>query len=103
MDVAVLPSIGPETFGRVLAEAQACAVPVLGSALGGIPEALSDGVTGRLLPPGDVPAWSAALRELAADAALRARMGRAGRELAEREFAAERVAERFAELLRTLR
>jgi glycosyltransferase involved in cell wall biosynthesis len=103
MDVAVLPSIGPETFGRVLAEAQACGVPVLGSALGGIPEALDDGVTGRLLPPGDVAAWAAAIAELAADRALRERMGRAGRAFVEKRFAADRIAARFEELLAGLR
>jgi len=103
MDVCTLPSIGPETFGRVLAEAQACGVPVLGSALGGIPEAMRDGVTGRLLPPADVPAWTAAIRALAADAELRARMGREGRAFVEREFAAPRVTERFVEQLRAWR
>ena len=103
MDVAVLPSIGPETFGRVLAEAEACGVPVLGSAVGGIPEALDDGVTGRLLPPGDVAAWTAALRELTADPALRERMGTAGRAFVERRFDTAHVAARFEAMLRALR
>jgi glycosyltransferase involved in cell wall biosynthesis len=102
MDVAVLPSIGPETFGRVLAEAQACGVPVLGSALGGIPEALDDGVTGRLLPPGDAAAWAAAIGELAGDPGLRERMGRAGRAFVERRFASGRIAEQFEQILRSL-
>ena len=103
MDVAVLPSIGPETFGRVLAEAEACGVAVLGSSLGGIPEALDDGVTGRLLPPGDVAAWTAALRELVADRALRERMGRAGRALVESRFDSVHIAARFEATLRALR
>jgi glycosyltransferase involved in cell wall biosynthesis len=102
MDVVTLPSIGPETFGRVLVEAQACGVPVLGSRLGGIPETMEDGVSGELLPPGDVAAWAAAIERLAVDGCLREHMGRAGRALAERRFAAPRIAEEFERLLGSL-
>src|SRR6185503_11207643 len=64
MDMLALPSEGAETFGRVLVEAQACGLPVLGARNRGIPEALADGVTGRLLPPGDILSWAAAIGEL---------------------------------------
>jgi len=42
-----------EVFGTVLIEAQACAVPVIATAVGGIPETMADGRTGYLVPPGD--------------------------------------------------
>jgi glycosyltransferase involved in cell wall biosynthesis len=67
MDILALPSEGSEAFGRVLIEAQACGIPVLGAANGGIPEALVNGHTGRVLPPGNVAVWAAAITELVAD------------------------------------
>jgi glycosyltransferase involved in cell wall biosynthesis len=78
MDVLALPSIEPDTFGRVCLEAQACATPVLGAAMGGIPESFADGTTGLLLPPGDSAAWSAALLRLVRDPALRRQLAAAG-------------------------
>jgi glycosyltransferase involved in cell wall biosynthesis len=99
MDILALPSIGPETFGRVLVEAQACGVPVLGSRNGGISEAMEDGVTGWLLPPGDVAAWTAALRRLCDDAPLRQRMGGACRAFAVARFDAAPIAAAFTAML----
>jgi glycosyltransferase involved in cell wall biosynthesis len=51
--VLVLPSECYEGFGRVIIEAYACGVPVVASNIGGIPEIVEDGVTGRLFVPGD--------------------------------------------------
>jgi glycosyltransferase involved in cell wall biosynthesis len=100
MDMFALPSIGTETFGRVCVEAEACGVPALGSRLGGIPEAIQDGVTGRLLPPGDVAAWRDAILELARDDALRKKMGEAGPAFVAANFGATAVARAFEDLLR---
>lgn len=86
MDVLALPSTGRESFGRVLAEAESCEIPVLGSAIGGIPMALEDGVSGLLVPAGDVEAWAAAIRRLADEPATRATMGRAGRAFVQSRF-----------------
>ena len=99
MDVLAFPPIRRESFGRVSAEAQACALPVVASAVGGIPETLRDGVSGTLVPPGDVPAWTEALTTLAIDADLRARMGAAGRAQACERFASARIAEEFGRIL----
>jgi glycosyltransferase involved in cell wall biosynthesis len=99
MDLLALPSVGPETFGRVMVEAQACGVPALGSRIGGIPETVEDGVTGLLLPPGDAAAWAGAVLRLAADDPVRHRMGRVGRAFVERVFRADTVAEEFGRLL----
>jgi len=51
--VLVLPSECYEGFGRVIVEAYACGVPIVASNIGGIPEIVEDGVTGRLFVPGD--------------------------------------------------
>ncbi len=54
-DLLVLPSCDrAEGFGMVLIEAQACGTPVIGTDVGGIPFAVDDGVTGLIVPPGDV-------------------------------------------------
>jgi glycosyltransferase involved in cell wall biosynthesis len=97
MDVLALPSEGSETFGRVLVEAQACGIPVLGAANGGIPEALANGDTGRVLPPGDVAAWSQAIGEMTADY-RRARFTVNARAFAQR-FDSHRIAADFVRIL----
>ncbi|HEY3797714.1 MAG TPA: glycosyltransferase [Caulobacteraceae bacterium] len=56
-----------ETFGLVIAEAQACGTPVIGSRVGGIPEIIRDGQTGLLVNPGDAAALADAIGALLAD------------------------------------
>ena len=73
----LLPSLWEEPLGIVTYEAFEQARPVFGSCLGGIQEIITDGVTGRLLPPGDQEAWLRAILTLDAPAARR--MGAAGR------------------------
>src|SRR5690348_14237936 len=99
MDVLAFPPIRRESFGRVSAEGQACGLPVVASAVGGIPETLRDGVSGMLVAPGDVPAWTTALATLAENAELRARMGAAGRAQACERFASVRIAAEFGRIL----
>ncbi|WP_437524766.1 glycosyltransferase [Sorangium sp. So ce726] len=72
-------------------EAMAEGLPVVATAVGGMAEQVDDGVTGRLVPPGDAEALSAALVELGADPARRARMGAAGWERARERFSLERM------------
>ncbi|HZO08321.1 MAG TPA: glycosyltransferase, partial [Myxococcota bacterium] len=78
VDVAVVPSV-PTRDGRregipvALMEAAASGRPVVASRLSGIPEAIEDGVEGRLVPPGDAEALAAVFAELAADPERRAR------------------------------
>jgi glycosyltransferase involved in cell wall biosynthesis len=96
MDLLALPSTKRESFGRVLIEAQACGVPVLGSDIGGIPEAMKIGVTGRLVAPGDIGAWADALVALAADEAGRHRMGAAAVGFVRRTFDSAVAAAAFA-------
>lgn len=77
LDLCVLTS-HREPFGRVLIEAMACEVPVVAVREGGPAEIVADGVTGLLAPP-DPEALGAALARLLDDAALRRRLGQAGR------------------------
>ena len=78
-DLLVFPSRFEESFGLVAVEAMRAGIPVVASSVGGLPEIVGDGVTGRLVPPGDVDGLADAVAALAADAALRRRMGAAGR------------------------
>jgi glycosyltransferase involved in cell wall biosynthesis len=63
-DIVVVPSRRPESLGRVAIEAMAFGRPPLASAIGGLQEVVEDGVTGRLLPPGDAAALSEALARI---------------------------------------
>ena len=99
MDVLALPSVGCEPVGRVLVEAQACGLPVLGSRCGDIPEALEPGVTGLLLEPRCVVEWADSILRLAGDEAERQRMGAVGRAFARRVFDARVIAAEFGRLL----
>lgn len=92
LDVLVHTSSEPEPFGRTLIEAMASARPVVATAAGGVPEVVSDGETGVLVPPRDARALADAIRRLAEDAPLRDKLGRAGRERAVTRFGADRHA-----------
>jgi len=98
--VVVLPSVtSAESFGMVLAEANACERPVVASDIGGIPSFVRDGENGFLVPPGDAGALADAISTLLLDPALSERMGRAGRAIVEREHRWEELARRTAEVL----
>jgi glycosyltransferase involved in cell wall biosynthesis len=77
--VMVVPSIWPDPCPTTVLEAMALGVPVVASAAGGIPELLTDGVEGRLVPPGDPQQLSAAIYQVVNDPSRRQAMGMAGR------------------------
>lgn len=91
LDLLIHPAL-MEGLGVALLEAAACAVPIVASAVGGIPEIVRDGVNGRLVPPGDAKALAYATSQLLADPATAARLGQRGRELVLREFSIARMA-----------
>ncbi|WP_437620282.1 glycosyltransferase [Sorangium sp. So ce1151] len=79
-------------------EAMAEGLPVVATAVGGMSEQVDDGATGRLVPPADAAALAGALVELAADPALRARMGAAGWERARERFSLERMVRDYVDV-----
>jgi glycosyltransferase involved in cell wall biosynthesis len=97
LDVLVLPSYH-EPFGTVLAEAMAVGTPVVASAVDGLPEVVRDGVTGRLVPPGDPDSIAAAVLEVLS---RQSEMGAAAREHA-RRFATDDYAARVEALIERL-
>ena len=103
LDVLVLPSLTTahwkEQFGRVLGEAMACSVPVIGSSSGFIPEFIDSTGGGVVYPEGDVPALADALVTLAADPALRQRLGQQGRAGIEREYSLAAVTAKVMRLI----
>lgn len=94
IDALVLPSVTQsnwkEQFGRVLVEAMACGVPVVGSTCGEIPNVI--GEAGLIVPEGDVDALADALRRLQGGESLRAELSRKGRERVLGMFTQKRVA-----------
>lgn len=95
-DLFLLPS-DSESFGLAALEAMACAVPVVASAVGGVPEVVVDGETGFLTPARDVAAMVGRATRLLRDPALHARLRDAAARRA-LEFAAERVVPRYERL-----
>ena len=93
LDVQVLPSLRREGLPRAIIEGMAQRVPPIVSDAGGSPELVEDGISGRVVPAGEVTALRDALSELAGDAALRARMGAAARERIEHGFSIDRTVE----------
>ena len=85
--VVVVPS-RREGYGVTAREAMAHGRPVVATAVGGLVDAVDDGVTGLLVPPGDVPALRGALEQLLGDGDLRERLGAAGRRRARERFSA---------------
>jgi glycosyltransferase involved in cell wall biosynthesis len=102
VDVLVVPSIRPEPFGLVATEAMASGKPVVASNIGGLPEIVVDGVTGRLFIPGDPAALAEALASFVDNSGLRKQWGQAGRERVEAHFTLDRyiaaIADVFSEV-----
>ncbi len=85
LDIAVLPSLR-EAQGISILEAMARSRPVVASAVGGIPEVITDGVDGLLVPPASASGLADAIVRLANSPALRAELGAAGRRTVEDRF-----------------
>jgi glycosyltransferase involved in cell wall biosynthesis len=90
-DLVVSPSVWPEPMSRVIVEAMHFGRPVVATAVGGSPEAVADGVTGRLVPKNDAAALADAVVALLRDPAGRERMGATARERAAAVFSEDKV------------
>jgi glycosyltransferase involved in cell wall biosynthesis len=91
--LVVLPSLVDSGFTSSM-EAMACGTPVLGTRLGSLPEVVREGVTGWLVPAGDVPAMRAAIVDAVSDLARLRTMGEAARADVLERFTWARVADR---------
>jgi glycosyltransferase involved in cell wall biosynthesis len=96
LDVLVLPSRSrsnwKEQFGRVLVDAMACGVPVIGSTCGEIPNVIGD--AGLIFPEGDAAALRDHLRALRNDSSLRRDLAQRGRQRVLDRFTQEQIARR---------
>jgi glycosyltransferase involved in cell wall biosynthesis len=90
-DAVVVPSTYADPLPNTALEGASAGLPVVASAVGGLPEIVRDGVTGRLVPPRDADALAQALRGLADDPGLRARLGAAGAADVRARFGTERM------------
>lgn len=101
IDVLAVPSLFREPFGRVVIEAFAHGVPVIGARSGGIPETIQPGISGALFEPGDDAALAGEIAALARDRALVARLSAGALEAAAR-YAPERIAAAYAAVFDSL-
>lgn len=101
-DIALLPSLGGDGLPKSLIEAAACGRPIITTDTDGCREAVRDGVSGYVVPPGNAEALAQALARLVGDSELRKSMGRESRRLAEAEFSETTVAAIVADLYRSL-
>ena len=92
-----------EGLGTSLLDAMSFAVPIVATAAGGIPEAVSDGITGRLVPPRDPDALATTLVEALESPERRAAWGAAGCRRFEERFTADRMVETTLAVYRELR
>lgn len=97
MDVFLLPS-RTEGYSLALVEASAAALPIIASAVGGNGEIVQDGLSGLLIPSGDVGRLAQAMKALAQDPARRDELGRHGRDWAVREGSLDAMWERYMAL-----
>ena len=103
LDIVVHASTRPEPFGRVIAEAMACGRAVIASEAGGAAEIISAGTDALGHPPGDAEALANRIQQLATNPELRAQLGRAARNTAQRRFDRSRLATQLQPIYREVR
>jgi glycosyltransferase involved in cell wall biosynthesis len=94
----VIPSTKPEALSITALEAMAVGRPVVASAIGGLPEVITDGLTGLLVPPGDPAALASAIDRLIRDPGLGPRLVDAARTMLSERFSGVRFAEAWRQL-----
>lgn len=93
--VLLVPSLWADPLPRSAQEGMASGLAVVASRIGGLPELIDDGATGLLVPPGDPRSLAEAMGRLAADPALRQRLGEAGLSRVREEFDIQRTVQRI--------
>jgi glycosyltransferase involved in cell wall biosynthesis len=92
-----------DTFPTAVLEALACGTPVIGTAVGGIPEQIDHGRTGFLTPPGDAEAMAAYIKQLLTDRNLHTQFGSAAAEDAARRFGVPRQVRAYLDWFEEIR
>lgn len=100
-DLLLVPS-ETESFGLAALEALACEVPVIATAVGGLPEVVREGETGYLVPLGDIEAMAKRAREILTDERKQRTLGAQGRLWAVEQFNTERVIPQYEALYERL-
>jgi glycosyltransferase involved in cell wall biosynthesis len=95
VEVCVLPAVWNEPFGLVLIESMACETAVIGTAVGGIPEIITNGVNGFLIKPKDIKQLAEAIVQLLSDTNLARKMGIRGRKLVKKRYVWKINVEKF--------
>lgn len=95
LDWFVLPSLN-EGISNTILEAMACGLPVVATRVGGNPELVDDGISGRLFTPRDVPALADLLLQYALDVPLRTAHSSAARHIAEERYSLASMVTRYA-------
>jgi glycosyltransferase involved in cell wall biosynthesis len=101
VDLYVQPSL-TEGLPLAVVEAGAAGLPIVASDVGGIPEIITHGANGLLVPPGDPQALAQAIQKLIEDPQMARRLGDAARQAAFERFSAEAMAERYMQLYERL-
>lgn len=100
-DLMLLPS-EMESFGLAALEAMACGVPAVASLIGGLPEVVTDGRDGFLIPVGEIDAMAEAALALLGDPNRYARFAEAARQTAETRFCSDKIIPQYEEYYRSL-
>jgi N-acetyl-alpha-D-glucosaminyl L-malate synthase BshA len=96
-DVLLLPS-NLESFGLAALEGMACGVPAVCSKVGGLPEVITDGVEGYLVPAGDVKGMAARVLEILTSPERHSQMSRAARQRVLAQFCSAKIIPRYVAL-----
>ncbi len=99
VDLLIMPSQAQESFGYAVVEAMACGLPVVASDIGGLPEVVADGLTGRVVRHDDAETFASHVIALLRDPELARRMGEAGRRRYHEKFQAARMGAQYYCLL----
>lgn len=100
-DVLVLPAEKNETLGQIFIEAMACGLPVIGAKTGGMPEIISDGHSGYLVPPNDPIILAQKIEKTLNDNKVRNEFIKNGHKTVEEKFTAEKQFSDFHKLLKS--
>ncbi len=93
LDLLVIASTRTEGIPQAALQAMAMGLSIVGTDVGGVPEAIRPAEAGEIVPPGDPEALAGAIRELLADPARRRRMGESGRRFVRKRHSLDRMME----------